>query len=126
MLPPAFHKCTGPGSLGNILSWVKGNPLALFEGKPAGYRRVEKTLLVIGLALCEMDWVLFTDEDDSRDYPDCIRNSPFTLLDWDKVVEGCNDLLRAVGLKKPISEPGDEGNAVVEPSASRYVLRESI
>jgi hypothetical protein len=52
--------------LGNVLSWVKGNPLRSFEGKAAGYRRVEKALLVIGLTLREMDRVLFTDGDDAR------------------------------------------------------------
>ena len=106
----------------DVLSWVKGNPLALFEGKPPGYRRVQKTLLVIGLALREIDRVLFTDEDDSMKYPDYVRNSPFMLSDWEKAVEGCNQLLQAVGLKKPIPEP--DGNEIAEPSASQYVFSE--
>jgi hypothetical protein len=108
--------------LGSVLSWVKGKPLASFEDKAPGYRRVEKALLVIGLTLREMERVLFTDEDDARALPDCIKNSLFTLADWDKAVEGCNDLLREVGLDKSVPEPEEEANTITEPSASRYVI----
>ena len=120
-LPAAFHKRTGAGSLGNVLSWVKGNPLRSFEGKAASYRRVEKALLVIGLTLREMDRVLFTDGDDARKLPDYINKSLLTLVDLDKAMEGCNDLLQEVGLNKSLPEPEDGSNTIAEPSASRYV-----
>ena len=120
-LPAAFHKRTGAGSLGNVLSWVKGNPLRSFEGKAAGYRRVEKALLVIGLTLREMDRVLFMDGDDARKLPDYINKSLLTLVDLDKAMEGCNDLLQEVGLNKSLPEPEDGSNTIAEPSASRYV-----
>ena len=120
-LPPAFHKQTGAGSLGNILSWVKGNPLHIFEGKASSYRRVEKALLVMGLTPCEMDRVLFTDCDDARKLPDYINNSLLTLVDLDKVMEGCNNLLQKVGLNKSLPEPEDGSNTIAEPSSSWYV-----
>jgi hypothetical protein len=121
-LPAAFHKRTGSGSLGNVLSWVKGKPLSSFDGKAPGYRRVEKALLVMGLTLREMDRVLFSDPDDAGNLSDCINNSLLTLVDLDKVVEGCNDLLREVGLDEPVTEPEEEANTIAEPSASRYVI----
>ena len=120
-LPAAFHKRTGAGSLGNVLSWVKGKPLRSFEGRAPGYRRVEKALLVIGLTLREMDRVLFTDGDDARKLPDYINNSLLNLVDLDKAMEGCNDLLQEVGLNKSLPELEDRSNTIAEPSASRYV-----
>ena len=86
-LPAALHKRMGAGSLGNVLSWVKGNPLRSFEGKAPSYHRVEKALLIMGLALHEMDRVLFTDGDDARKLPDYINNSLMTLMDLGKAME---------------------------------------
>ena len=123
-LPPAFHKRTGVGSLGNVLSWVKGNPLCSFEGKAPGYHCVEKALLVMGLTLCKMDRVLFTDGDDARKLPDYINNSLLTLMDLDKAMGGCNNLLQEVGLNKSLLELEDRSNTIAEPSASWYGLFE--
>ena len=123
-LPAAFHKQMGAGSMGNVLSWVMGNPLRSFEGKAPGYRCVEKALLVMGLTLHEMDRVLYTDGDDARKLLDYINNSLLTLVDLDKVMGGCNNLLQEVGLNKSLPEPEDGSNTIAEPSASRYVLFE--
>ena len=123
-LPAAFHKRTGAGSLGNVLSWVKGNPLRSFEGKAPGYHRVEKAFLVMVLTLCEMDRVLFMDGDDARKLPDYINNSLLTLVDLDKAMGGCNDLLQEVGLNKSLPELEDGTNTIAEPSASQYVCFE--
>ena len=120
----AFHKQTGAGSLGNVLSWLKGNPLRSLEGKAPGYHRVEKALLVMGLTLREMDQVLFTDGDDARKLLDYINKSLLTLVDLEKAMGGCNDLLQEVGLNKSLLELEDGSNTIAEPSASRYVLFE--
>lgn len=95
VLPAEFHYKTGPGSLVNVLAWIKGNPLAPFQGKPAGYLRVEKTLLVLGLTLRELDRVLFS-EDGSAHFPDYLQDSPLTLVHLDKAIHGCKALLSTV------------------------------
>ena len=79
---------------------MKGNPLCSFEGKAPSYHCVEKAFLVMGLTLHEMDQVLFTDRDDARKLPDYINKSLLTLVDLDKVMEGCHNLLQEVGLNK--------------------------
>ena len=103
---------------------MKGYPLRSFEGKAPGYRCVEKALLVMGLTLHEMDRVLFTDGDDARKLPDYINNSLLTLVDLDRVMGGCNDLLQEGGLNKSLPEPEDRSNTIAEPSASWYVRLE--
>jgi hypothetical protein len=98
VLPAGFHNRTGPRSFANVLSWVKGNPLAAFQGKSARYCRVEKTLLVLGLTLRELDRVLFTEEADSLAHTEYLKNSPLMLKYLDKAVEGCNALLRKISI----------------------------
>ena len=78
----------------------------------------------MGLTLREMDQVLFTDGDDARKLLDYINKSLLTLMDLDKAMEGCNDLLQEVGLNKSLLELEDGSNTITEPSASRYVLFE--
>ena len=58
---------------------------------------MEKTLLVLGLAMRELHQVLFTDEDDSLNFLDYVKNSPLTISDWTKAIEGCEALLHDVG-----------------------------
>jgi len=96
VLPAGFHNHTGHGFLANVLSWVKGNPLAAFGGKPTRYRRVERTLLVLGLTLRELDRVLFTENEDSWLHLEYLKNSPLMLKHLDKAVEECNVLLRTI------------------------------
>jgi hypothetical protein len=112
-LPSAFHKTTGPGSVSHVMSWIKGNPLVLFRDEPAGYYRVENTLLVLDLTLCELERVLFTKEDAFRDYPAYIRKSELTLKDWDNVRVGCQTLVNYI-----VDGPVPESNGVAPDSAS--------
>ena len=44
----------------------------------------------------ELHQVLFTNEDDSLNFPDYVKNSPLTIGDWTKVIEGCEALLHDV------------------------------
>ena len=78
----------------------------------------------MGLTLCKMDRVLFTDGDDARKLPDYINNSLLTLMDLDKAMGGCNNLLQEVGLNKSLLELEDRSNTIAEPSASWYGLFE--
>lgn len=118
-LPATFHETTGPGSLSHVMSWLKGNPLALFDDQPAGYCRVEKTLLVLGLTLRELERVLFTDEENSQNYPAHIQNSKLTIADWDKVRVGCQELLNSVHIQDEETPKSDGGvNAKAGDSAS--------
>jgi hypothetical protein len=107
--------------LSNLLAWVKRKPLAPFEGKPAGYRCVEKTLLVLGLALREVERVLFT-EDGSRSFSDYLVNSSLTLVDLDDTMAGCNTLLHDVGLHN-VEEPESDD---VTASGPGYVPSECL
>ena len=45
----------------------------------------------------ELHRVLFTDEDDSLNFPDYVKNSPLTIGNWTTVIEGCEALLQDVG-----------------------------
>lgn len=118
-LPAAFHNLKGPGSFPSVLTWVKGKPLAIFEGQAPGYCRIEKTLLVLGLAMRELHRVLFTDEDDSLDFPDYVKNSPFTISDWTKAIEGCEALLSDVPIPLESTNGADPNTG---HSETRYVL----
>jgi hypothetical protein len=93
--------------------WIKGNPLVLFRDKPAGYYRVKNTLLVLGLTLCELERVLFTEEDAFWDYPAHIQKSELTLKDWDNVRVGCQMLVNYI-----VDGPVPESNGGVPDSAS--------
>lgn len=105
---------------------MKRKPLAPFEGKPAGYRRVEKTLLVLGLALRELERVLFT-EDDSGSFPDYLVNSSLTLVDLDNTMGGCNALLHDVGLHNVQEPESDDGvDPHVTASGPGYVPSECL
>ena len=60
---------------------------------------LKKTLLVLELTLCELERVLFTDEENSQNYPAHIQNSKLTIADWDKVQVGCQQLLNSVHIQ---------------------------
>lgn len=116
-LPASFHKTTGAGSLSHVVSWIKGNPLTLFRDEPAGYYRVENTLLVLGLTLRELARVLFMEEDTFQDYPAYVRNSELTIKDWDNARVGCQMLVNYVQ-DGPVPK-SDESNGKAPDSASR-------
>jgi hypothetical protein len=110
---------TGLGSLLHIMSWLKANHLALFNNQPAGYYHVEKTFLVLGLTLCELERVLFMDEENSQNYPAHIQNSKFMVADWDKVRVGCQQLLNSVPIQDEETSKSDGGvNVKAGDSAS--------
>jgi hypothetical protein len=58
----------------------------------------------------ELHRVLFTDEDESLDFPDYVKNSRLTIGDWTKAMEACEALLCDVGAdSKPIPPESANG-----------------
>jgi hypothetical protein len=104
---------------------MKGKPLAIFKGQAPGYHRVEQRLLVLGLTLCELEWVLFTDEDEfeSQNLPNYVKNSNLTISDWTKMEEALDMLLSDVGIPRElIAESQDiTGKGMGQPG-TRYLF----
>lgn len=104
---------------------MKGKPLAIFKGQAPGYHRVEKTLLVLGLTLRELERVLFTDEDEfeSQNFPHYVKNSNLTISDWTKIEEALDTLLSDVGIpRESIAESEDIAGKGMGQPGTRYVF----
>jgi hypothetical protein len=95
-LPPAFHQKSGVGSLSHLIKWVNKKTLAPFKGHPASYKRIEGTLLALGIALRELQTVVF---DEAGNLPDHVCNSSLNLHDWDSVVNMCKSLVKSLGIQ---------------------------
>ena len=63
--------------------------------------------------------MLFTDEDDSLNFPDYVKNSPFTIGNWTKAIEGCEALLIDVPIPPESTNRGDPNTG---HSETRYML----
>ena len=92
-LPASFHKRTGRSSISQLFTWLKGNPLASVAGQKAGYGRVEKTILTIGLALRDVRTAAFLEPGEGSELPEYIRESPFEIRDYEKILADCIPLL---------------------------------
>jgi hypothetical protein len=92
-LPASFHKHTGRSSISQFFTWLKGNPLASAAGQKAGYQRVEKTILTIGLALRDVRTAALLEPGEGGEIPDYIRRSPFEIRDYEKILSECKLLL---------------------------------
>lgn len=70
--------------------------MALFRDEPAGYYHVKNTLLVLGLTLCKLVRVLFTEEDTFWAYLVYVQNSELIIKDWDNARVGCQMLVNYI------------------------------
>ena len=63
--------------------------------------------------------MLFTNEDDSLNFLDYVKNSPFTISDWTKAMEGCEALLSDIPIPLESTNGADPNTG---HSETRYVL----
>jgi hypothetical protein len=74
---------------------------------------------VLGLTLRELEKVLFSDPDDTQEYPNYLQNSSLTLGDWEKVISASQILTKYVDIEdEPAPDSQDHGNQNAEGSGS--------
>ena len=73
-------------------------------------------MLVLGLALCELQRVLFTEEDGLENYLEYLQDSHLTLTNWDKAVQCCKTLLSTGKDVAPVPQQEDDARYVFSAS----------
>ena len=63
------------------------------NGQGASYGRVERTILTIGLALWDVWIAAFLEPGEVSEFPEYIRESPFDIRDYEKILLECIPLL---------------------------------
>jgi hypothetical protein len=90
-LPPTFYQVKGPGSLSQLHTWLRSDPITTDDRSLVSYKQLEHVVLAIGLAMRDI-WITQFAET-SPNLPTHVTNSPFEFHEYEQLSHHAEDLI---------------------------------